>query len=117
MRQSSGGKPVSQAETLSLARQIMLFFPKLLVIFFVHLSWANDEEFGIEPHENEDKDNAFETKAHLDPGTFYYVINQDNSGLTHVASSTGTVQAPQQSSRPVWRPGTALLQSYQMNQF
>ena len=51
------------------------------LLILLHLSFADDlvekheEEFGIEADENEDKE--FKTKAHFDPGTFYYVLSQN----------------------------------------
>ena len=73
----------------------------IFCLIFVRLSLAQDEEFAIEPNENDDKD--FETKAHLDPGTFYYILNGKNTvqGNAYTPTSQAGNVA---SSRPVWRP-------------
>ena len=69
----------------------ILRLPQFWCIFSIiltqHLSLADDdhealekyddteEEFGIEANEEEEKE--FKTKAHFDPGTFYYVLSKN----------------------------------------
>merc|ERR1712223_1359098 len=77
------------------------------LLILLHLSLADDlverheeEEFGIEVDEKEDKE--FKTKAHFDPGTFYYVLSQ-NPQNPHQAQVAPLVPQPQSNSRPVWK--------------
>ena len=82
------------------------------LLILLHLSLADDlverheeEEFGIEVDEKEDKE--FKTKAHFDPGTFYYVLSQ-NPQNPHQAQVAPLVPQPQTNSRPVWKTGRYL---------
>merc|ERR1711971_397126 len=115
----------SRAETFRLARldfflmkntnlffQIMnlsclLWFLSSLILS-QHLSMADeplekydDEEFGIEAGEDENKE--FKTKAHFDPGTFYYILsNNPQKNVQYAAQVAPTLGQAPKSTRPVW---------------
>ena len=75
---------------------IKLVNTALLAVFLISFGETHEDsnekfepEFGIEAHEEDQK---FETKAHFHPGTFYYVL-KDNNGKKSQAQT-------QSSSRP-----------------
>ena len=85
------------------------------IILSQHLSLADDdhealekyddteEEFGIEANEEEEKE--FKTKAHFDPGTFYYVLSKNPQKNVQFAAPVAPILSQTQTkTRPVWTP-------------
>ena len=86
------------------------------IILTQHLSLADDkyealdknddvdEEFGIEANEEEERD--FKSKAHFDPGTYFFVLNQDhgksNAQYQSILSNGPIMGQIQKNTRPTW---------------
>ena len=85
-----------------------------IAVLIFQLSFGSEEkfeeEFGVEATDDEQKE--FETKAHYDPGTFYYVLKtephqQSNNKQYRAQVATSSVQS-QKNTRPVWKPSKKL---------
>ena len=99
------------------------FWFLLSIILLQHLSLAEDdhealekyddaeEEFGIEANSEEEKE--FKTKAHFDPGTFYYVLSKNpQKNVQYAAQVAPILSQHQRKTRPVWGPSMLPMQQF-----